>query len=79
MGDVVKGGIDRGAEAVDDEIDLVRRDDVGWRQQHVVAATSVHGSARRIAAEPALHGGGLNSGVQLEGRVKRLVGAPVRH
>ena len=49
-------GIDRRAEAVDDHVDLVGRDDIGRRQDGVVAEPAVDRAAHRVAGQAAGEG-----------------------
>src|SRR6185437_2424469 len=39
------------AESIDDHVDVVRRRNVGRREQHMVAAAAIRGPAGRITAE----------------------------
>ena len=63
-------GIDRVAEAVDDGVDLRRVDDVGRREDHVVAALAVDRAAHRVAGQAAREGLALHPLVQLQRRVE---------
>ena len=75
--DTSQCAVDRGAEPVDDHVDVIRRRDVGRREQDVVAAAAVHRPAGRVAGKPALERGGLDLLVELEGGIERLAAGAV--
>ena len=68
--------IDRFAEALDDRLDLLRVDDEGRGQKHMVALHPVDRAAHRIDHETASHRLALHVRVHLERRIERtLAGA----
>src|SRR5665811_2115539 len=58
-------------QPVDDYVDIVRRRDVGWREQDMIAAAAVHRSARRVAGKPAFERRGLDPLIELERGIER--------
>src|SRR5438445_1292469 len=71
MTHTLQRAVDGLAQAVDDHIDIVRRRDIGRREQDVIAAATVHASARGIAAKAAFEGDGLDALVQFQRGIER--------
>ena len=69
--DTFQRAVDGVAQPVDDHVDIVRCRDIGRREQDMIAAAAVHGSAGRVAAKPAFERGGLDPLVELERGIER--------
>src|SRR6266536_1366047 len=70
-------GVDRFAEPLYDSVQQWRVHDEGRRQQHMIAAHAVDRPAHRIDHQAARHRLALDSRVQLQPGIKRLLGAAI--
>src|SRR5215216_6998257 len=77
MAHTLQRAVDGLAKPVDDHVDILRRRDIGRREQDMIAAAAVHASARGIAAEAAFESDCLDALVQFQRRIERRAGGAV--
>src|SRR5205807_9189782 len=77
MTHTLQRAVDGLTQAVDDHVDIVRRRDIGRREQDMIAAATIHASARGITAEPAFEGDRLDALVQFQRRIERRAGGAI--
>src|SRR5262249_8973232 len=74
MAHTLQRGVDGLAKPVDNHVDIVRCRDIGWREQDMVAAATIHSPARGVATKAAFEGDSLDALVKLERRIERRAG-----
>src|SRR5882724_12015764 len=69
--------VDGLTQPVDDHVDILRCRDIGRREQDMIAAATVHASARGITAKPAFEGHRLDPRVELQRGIERRAGCTI--